>query len=438
MGIFTKVQYRRWAAHVADRALRSTVSRLPTGFVVVARGWNPRAGRALAAIAAPAHRRGQTRPSAPTIGPLGVHGAGDEGSAVPITITHETTVGEIGEFGLIDALHAALPPAVVAAPALALGIGDDAAVWQPAAGESVVVTTDSLVEGIHFRLEWTDWVSLGHKTLAVNLSDLASMGAAPRLAVVTLALRGDERVADLLDLYRGLGRLAEATGTLVAGGDIVRSPQALAFHVTALGETRGGRVLRRDGARPGDVVAVSGALGAAAAGLALLALDPADPRRRAATAELLIAAHLRPRPRLALGELLLRNGASAAMDLSDGLMGDLPKLLAASGADAELEAEAIPIAAALRALFPDRSLALALRGGEDYELLFTTPPAMFPGIAEAATQQDITVTKVGVVAPREGEGPRVLLRGADGSVAPLVAGAFDHFPPVPADEAERR
>ncbi|MDP9365929.1 MAG: AIR synthase related protein, partial [Chloroflexota bacterium] len=130
-------------------------------------------------------------------------------------------VRDVGEFGLIERLRAALPPGAAAGPGIELGIGDDAAVWRPMPGEQVVVTTDSLVEGIHFRLDWTDWASLGHKALAVNLSDLAAMGAVPRLAVVTLGLRGDERVADLEALYRGLGALAARTGCAVAGGDLV-------------------------------------------------------------------------------------------------------------------------------------------------------------------------------------------------------------------------
>ncbi|HEU5434052.1 MAG TPA: thiamine-phosphate kinase, partial [Thermomicrobiales bacterium] len=210
-------------------------------------------------------------------------------------------VRDVGEFGLIDALRDVLPPAVVAGPGVAVGIGDDCAVWTPAAGESAVVTTDSLVEAIHFRTDWTDPERLGHKTLAVNLSDLAAMGARPRVAVVTLGVRGDEPVAALQALYRGLGALAERTGIVIAGGDIVRSPRGFMLHVTAIGETRGGRYLTRSGARAGDVLAVSGAIGAAAAGLALLFTDPDDPRRGTATAELLLEAHLRPEPRIALG-----------------------------------------------------------------------------------------------------------------------------------------
>lgn len=336
------------------------------------------------------------------------------------------TVREIGEFGLISALADALPAGVTAGPGLELGIGDDCAVWRPAAGERIVVTTDSLVQGIHFRLDWTDWEQLGHKTLAVNLSDLASMGAVPRFAVVTLALRGDERVEDLRALYWGLGALAERTGTLVAGGDIVRSPEALAFHVTAVGETRGARVIPRSGARPGDVIGVSGTIGASAAGLALL-LDPGSPAAGAATADLLREAHLRPEPRVALGGILLEQGASAGMDLSDGLFGDLPKILAASRVSARVDAARLPVAAAVRALFPDRWLGMATRGGEDYELLFTTPRDRWGAVSMAADKAGVPVTAIGEIVEARNGRPDLLMVREDGTEERVAAGAFDHF-----------
>jgi thiamine-monophosphate kinase len=336
------------------------------------------------------------------------------------------TVRDIGEFGLIDALRRELPPAVVAGEDVAVGIGDDCAVWTPAPGESAVVTTDSLVEAIHFRTDWTDPERLGHKALAVNLSDLAAMGARPRVAVVTLGLRGDEPVAALLAMYRGLGALAERSGVVVAGGDIVRSPGGLTLHVTAIGETRHGRYLARSGARPGDLIAVSGTIGASAAGLALLLASADDARRRTATAELLREAHLRPEPRIALGAALLACGATAAMDLSDGLLGDLPKLLAASGVSARIDAAALPVPAAVRALFPDRWLELALRGGEDYELLFTAPPEAFARIERAAGDLGETVAAIGEIEPVDAAA-LLRLRDADGVEHAIAPGAFDHF-----------
>lgn len=335
------------------------------------------------------------------------------------------TVREIGEFGLISVLRTALPPETVAGPALAIGIGDDCAVWRPPDGESVVITTDSLVEGVHFRLDWTDWERLGHKTLAVNLSDLAAMGAAPGVAVVTLALTGRERLSDLIDFYRGLGALAKATSTLIAGGDIVSSPHEIAFHVTALGSTSNGRVLTRAGAKPGDLVGVSGTLGASAAGLELLDSGPGDHRRLAATAATLIEAHLRPQPRLALGRVLLDNGATSAMDLSDGLFGDLPKILDASGVSARIDEASIPVAAAVRALFPNDWLRLAERGGEDYELLFTAPPDAMERITQVSDAIAATVTTIGVITERGSD--RLVAIGLDGTERAASGGAFDHF-----------
>lgn len=331
-------------------------------------------------------------------------------------------VRDAGEFGLIAALRAALPEGARGGGAVDLGIGDDAAAWRPTPGVPCVVTTDTLVEGVHFRLDWTDWRSLGHKALAVNLSDCAAMGAGPTLATVSLALTGDEWVADLRAMYEGMGSLAATHRVAVAGGDVVRSPQALVITVTVVGECRDGPPLRRDGARPGDLIAVSGTLGAAAAGFRLLAGDAR--RRQAATADLLVAAHLRPQPRVALGQVLAARGASAAMDLSDGLSGDLPKLLAASGVDGRIELARLPVAAAVRAHFPDDWLELALHGGEDYELLFTLPPERLDLIRDAANEVDATVTVIGRV--ETGDGALVAV-APDGSESVVTPAAFDHF-----------
>ncbi len=347
-------------------------------------------------------------------------------------MTHEPTVHDIGEFGLIAALRAALPESARSSERLTLPIGDDAAVWRPSPGESIVVTTDSLTEGVHFRLDpgWTDWRSLGHKALAVNLSDLAAMGAIPGLATVSLGLRGTEQVTDLEDLYEGMGSLAARWGCVIAGGDIVASPGGVGLHVTVIGETRNGRSLTRAGANPGDIVAVSGTLGASAAGLAILSSDDDDPRRRAATAGLLIGAHLRPQPRLDLAPVLLADGASSAMDLSDGLFGDLPKILSASGVDARLESGRIPVAAAVRALFPERWFALATLGGEDYELLFTAEPERFAAIARSATEIGSTVTAIGEIVPRQDDDIRITMRDGDGVETIIGGGGFDHFATV--------
>jgi thiamine-monophosphate kinase len=342
-------------------------------------------------------------------------------------MTDDGRVRDVGEFGLIELLAASLPAEVRDAAGLQVGIGDDAAVWQPTPGEHVVVTTDSLVEDVHFRRGWTDWESLGHKTLAVNVSDLAAMGAIPKLAVISLGLDGEERVGDLQALYRGLGALARRHGMSIAGGDIVRSPEGVVLHVTALGETLGRRVLTRSGAMPGEQIGVTGTLGASAAGLRLLGLDAEDPRRHAATADQLIEAHLRPEPRVALGAALLEHGATSAMDLSDGLLGDLPKLLAASGVAARLNEGNIPVAAAVRALFPEEWVNLGLRGGEDYELLFTSPRRNWDAIKGAIENAGGTVTAIGEVLGRRSGTPSIELIGFDGARRTVFPGAFDHF-----------
>lgn len=344
-------------------------------------------------------------------------------------MSHEgsLSVADVGEFGLIELLRAALPPETIAAPDLRLGIGDDAAVMTPTPGHDLVITTDSLIEAIHFRLDWTGWGSLGHKALAVNLSDLAAMGATPRLAVVSLGLRGIERVDDLLAFYAGLGDLARRTGTVIAGGDIVRSPSALMISVTAIGEHASGALMTRAAAKPGDQIAISGTVGASAAGLRLLARGATEAEPGSATGQLLIAAHLRPEPRVRLGRLLRQAGVLAAMDLSDGLLGDLPKILSASGVRAEIEVDRVPVPAAVRALFPDGWEDLATRGGEDYELLFTAPAGVMATVMGSAPAAGATITVIGEVLAAEPGTPPLVLRDATGGATAVDPGAFDHF-----------
>lgn len=336
-------------------------------------------------------------------------------------------VRDISEFDLIDRLRSALPPAAREHAGIAIGIGDDAAVWRPEPGCSVIVTTDSLVDTVHFRLDWTTWEDLGWKSLAVNISDIAAMGGMPAVATVSLALTGDERITDLEALYRGMGAIAVQEGVALAGGDIVRTPHDFGIHVTLLGTAPAGRVLTRSKAQPGDVIVVTGTLGAAAAGLRLLSLSPEDPRRRAATMPLLIEAHTRPRPRVAAGRFALAIGAHAGMDLSDGLAGDLPKILQASHVDAIVDLEALPILAAVRALFPDQAIDLALRGGEDYELLLTMAPDRFASFAAGLDERGGAATIIGEIVPPSGSKPQMHVRDATGTTIPLAAGAFDHF-----------
>lgn len=327
-------------------------------------------------------------------------------------------VRHLGEFVLIERLIAALPEQVRGDTRIH-GAGDDCA-WWPNSGDRTVVTADAMVAGVHFRLDWTDWRSLGHKLLAVNLSDLASMGAQPKVGIVTLALNGDEQVSDLEAMYRGMGELAAIYDVVIAGGDIVRTAGPQVFNLTAIGEVNvGEQLMTRSAARPGDVVMVSGTLGASGAGWQLLL----HPNPEAKSANLLIGDHLRPQPRVSLGRVLAANDVRCCMDLSDGLAGDLPKVLQASGVGARIDTRKIPVLPAVRSLFPDTWLDLALRGGEDYELLFTASPDQVASLSVQAREVGATLTAIGEITAEPG------LTWIDelGYPIRLNAGAWDHF-----------
>ena len=253
-----------------------------------------------------------------------------------------------------------------------LGVGDDAALLQVPPGNALVAATDTLVEGRHFRVGAPP-ESIGHQALAVNLSDLAAMGAEPAWALLSLSLP-EAQESWLQRFADGLYALADRHGIGLVGGDTVRGPLVVTIEV--LGFVAPSEALRRDGARPGDLLFVSGWPGESAAGLAALesgvpanALDP------------LVRRHLYAEPRIALGRAL-RGRASAAMDVSDGLLGDLGKLCAASGAGARVDLERLPVSAELSRRFaPAEREQLVLRGGDDYELLFTLPPADAAAVA---------------------------------------------------------
>jgi len=251
------------------------------------------------------------------------------------------------ESGLLRRICAAVAPR--RGSPVVLGIGDDCAVYRPRAGEDLVFTTDMLVEDVHFQRGTHPAPAVGHKALARGLSDIAAMGASPRFCLLSLALAPWTTTRWVTSFYRGLLRLAERTGTVLAGGDLSHADQ-LACDIVVCGSLPRGQALRRDGAHPGDEIYCSGLLGGSALGLAT--------RRGSAWRR-----HSRPEPRLALGRFLReRLHATACMDLSDGVSLDLQRMCVASG-----------LAAAIGEppRFPGASLAQALHGGEDYELLFT-------------------------------------------------------------------
>ena len=254
--------------------------------------------------------------------------------------------------------------------ALVIGPGDDSAVWAPPPGAELALTQDALVEHRDFERTWITPRALGRRALAVTLSDLAAMGASPAWCLATLCAPGSTEVEDVLEIQRGLVEAAAAAGCAVAGGDLSDTPDALVLDIVAGGTAERGRWLRRDAGRPGDVLLVTGSLGAAAAGLISLRDGaPAD-----AEAFLWVEALLEPHARIAEGRRLAAAGVRCAGDVSDGLLVDAARTAEASGCAAELWLESLPVGAGVAQAFPDRWPAFALAGGEDFELLCAAAP----------------------------------------------------------------
>ena len=343
------------------------------------------------------------------------------------------SVADCSERELIARIRGQLP----AAPGwLLVGIGDDAAVVEPERNRVEVLTVDAVVEGIHFDRAFVPPAAIGHRALAVNLSDLAAMGAAPRLALLSMALPASLPLAEFDAIAAGLAALAARHRLHVVGGNLTRSPGPLMIDVTVMGTVKRRQALTRTGARPGDDLYVSGSLGSARAGLALLqssvvshqpavvshdaeagvTTETADGRLR--------VAFLRPEPRLALGIQLARNrAASACMDLSDGLSDGLEQMADASGVGMTIDLAALPIEPGTRAFFDARGqdpVAEALAGGDDYELLIAVRPRTQRRLAEATRRGGVPLTRIGRCTAERG----ITLRGAASTALPQ---GFQHF-----------
>ena len=325
----------------------------------------------------------------------------------------------MGEFELLARVRERLPPT---GPQVRIGMGDDAAVTVP--GGATATSVDAIVEGVHFRREQASLALIGRKALATALSDLAAMGAEPGEAYVVLGVPSDLDEDGCIELIEGIAALGAETGTTLAGGDVTRAP-ALTLAVTVVGHAaRPELLVGRAGARPGDSLVLTGEIGGAAAGLLLLERPELEAAVGADTAARLRARQLEPRARLSAGRALARAGATAMIDLSDGLGGDARRLAEESGALLRIEVASLPLAggvAEIAAAAGRDPIELALSGGEDYELLAALPPERLGEAASALADAETALAQVGDVA--DGEGVEVRLPGG----RTLEAEGFDQL-----------
>ena len=342
------------------------------------------------------------------------------------------TVADVTERELVARIQQQLPPAP---PWVLVGIGDDAAIVEPERNRVEVLTVDAVVEGVHFDRAFVPPDAIGHRALAVNLSDLAAMGAAPRLALLSMALPATLPLPDFDGIVAGFTALAAASRLHVVGGNLTRSPGPLMLDVTLVGTVKRRQGLTRAGARPGDELYVSGTIGAAAAGLRLLKDGVSRQSQSQSSGETtatddsrLTQAYLRPEPRVRLGVLLARNrAASACVDLSDGLADGVRRMAEASGVGVIVDAGLLPIDPAVRAFFDAQqvdAIEESIAAGDDYELLVAVRPRARGRLRAAIRHGGAPLTRIG----RCTDDRAVTIRrsGVEATEAALPAG-YSHF-----------
>lgn len=335
------------------------------------------------------------------------------------------TLAQVGEFGLIDRIDATLRR-VGTAPAVTLGIGDDAASFQPRAGFEVLITCDCLVEGRHYLPDHITPQDLGRRAMAVNISDIGAMGGVPTHALVSLGLDPETPVADVLDMYRGFSAELNPLGASIIGGNITKTDGFNFIDITLLGEAEKTRLVRRSTACPGDLILVTGCPGQAAAGLQLL---PHPDLAAAGVADVLIRAYNVPTHRAREGRAVALAGCATAMiDTSDGFLGDLGHLCTDSGVGAELFSEQLPrsreLLEAARLLEKD-PLDLILGSSDDYELIITCPSDDLEAIRRAIRGvSPLLVTEVGRITDDSGT---IHLLLPDGARRRMDPSGWDHF-----------
>ena len=326
---------------------------------------------------------------------------------------------DLGEFELIKRMSTGLVP--TGRPVVA-GIGDDSAVLHPPTGRLQLVTTDMLVENVHFRLDFAELFQIGWRSLAVNISDIAAMGGEPTYAFVSIGLPRETTVEFVDELYSGMQKIAEDYSVDIVGGDTVSAPQ-MVINIALLGEVEAENLVLRSGAKPGDALVVTGDLGGSEAGLTILKHSlPMKGTEK----------HLMPVPQVREGRLLAKSGCVTAMiDISDGLASEVHHICEGSGTGAKLYADSIPLSHNVRATaeFAGRNPHdLALYGGEDFELLFTCQPDKVSSLAEDILRIcGTSLTTVGEIVEISGA---ITIEDASGKMVPLKPRGYDHFAPA--------
>ncbi len=337
------------------------------------------------------------------------------------------TLKRLGEFGLISRIRARLK---YRSGQTLLGIGDDCAVYKPAQGKRQIVTSDALTEDVHFKKNLIPPARLGYKALAVNVSDIAAMGGTPRLALLTLGIPANCPLPYLNKMLDGFLDACAQFKVELVGGDTVSSPKNLFISVTLIGDVSKDRLFTRKGARPGDGIFVTGSLGNSALGLKLLTGEKTAWKGSKKDIKFLIDAHLSPIPRLKESGALSRSKAkiTSMLDLSDGLAGDLAHICQAGGVGARLCEDRLPRSPAFTNICAANKLSsddLILGGGEDYELLFTSPPKDAKKISGLFRKAGSPVSHIGEITARPGEIVWVRSNGRE-SILPRSQG-YDHF-----------
>jgi len=326
-------------------------------------------------------------------------------------------LSRLGEFGLIEKIRRRTP----AGRGVRIGIGDDAASVENR-GDSSLITADLLIEGRHFDLRWTSLRDLGHKALAVNLSDIAAMGGIPDYVILSLGIPAHFDSEDIGAFYRGFEKLAAEYSVALVGGD-TNAAEKLIISVCVIGHSSAKPVQRR-GAKAGDDIYVTGTLGDAALGLKLLRRVRRNSTRKGQRAMMLLARHHRPTPRLAAGALLAKKKLATAMiDISDGLLQDLGHICRASAIGATIEVERLPLSPAYRAL-AGKQRSHALSGGEDYELLFCARRQNRAQLENLSIRAQVAITRIGACVPAD---RGIVVLDPSGKALPMRVQGHDHF-----------